>query len=59
MSNHMTPVHHFPSLCYFHILRGMSNPVSMTVPTVLIDWHAREVNNEELETGYEKAASVE
>ena len=27
--------------------------------SVLIDWHAREVNNEELETKYEKAASVE
>ena len=59
MSNHMTPVHSFLSLCCFHILRGMSYPVSMTVPTVLINCHAREVNNEELETSYEKAASVE
>ena len=59
MSNHMTPVYPFPSLCCFHILRGMSYLVSMTVPTVLIDSHAREVNNEELETSYEKAASVE
>ena len=37
MSNHMTPVHPFPAPCCFHILRGMSYPVSMTVPTVLID----------------------
>ena len=59
MSNHMTPVHPFLASCCFHILRGMSYPVSMTVPTVLIDLHDREVNNEELETSYEKAASVE
>ena len=55
----MTPVHPFLASCCFHILRGMSYPVSMTVPTVLIDLHDREVNNEELETSYEKAASVE
>ena len=55
----MTPVHPFPALCCFHILRGMSCPVSMTVPTVLLDSHAREVNNEELETNYENAATVE
>ena len=59
MSNHMTPVHPLPAPCCFHVLCGMSYPVSMTVPTVLLDWHAREVNNEELETSYEIAASVE
>ena len=51
MSNHMTPVHPLPAPCCLHVLCGMSYPVSMTV-SVLLD-------KEELETSYEKAASVE